>query len=185
MISQYKICMGDRIKKLCFVLLKFHLNLLRFFELGIWHIAAIFWEQFSIHYANLRFWSSSLLLHSLYLEAYASFILNPPDSSSELSNIVVLFWFFFFYFFWQVVRFRDSVVHKICRFIGMNFLTNTSLSLSVHLQSRGGKDEDGDQAMGICFSPENHLEIYLFLNLYIIQLSLMGIQMLIRALFSR
>lgn len=92
---------------------------------------------------------------------------------------------FFFYFFWQVVRFRDSVVHKICRFIGMNFLTNTSLSLSVHLQSRGGKDEDGDQAMGICFSPENHLEIYLFLNLYIIQLSLMGIQMLIRALFSR
>lgn len=48
----------------------------------------------------------------------------------------------------------------------MNFLTNTSLSLSVHLQSRGGKDEDGDQAMGICFSPENHLEVYLFLNLH-------------------
>lgn len=32
--------------------------------------------------------------------------------------------------------------------------------------SLGGKDEDGDQAMGICFSPENHLEVYLFLNLH-------------------
>lgn len=139
MISQYKICMGDRIKKLCFVLLKFHLNLLRFFELGFWHIAAIFWEQFSIHYANLRFWSSSLLLHSLYLEAYASFILNPPDSSSELSNIVVLFWFFFFTFFWQVVRFRDSVVHKICRFIGEHeFITQCSLTKSGRERWRRG-----------------------------------------------
>lgn len=49
--------------------------------------------------------------------------------------------------------------------------------ISVHLQSRGGKDDDGDQVMGIYFSHENHFGIYLFLNLYNTNVTDVGIHM--------